>query len=667
MVENTGGERKRKASSDAVEDKFEHPITVGTRASCFLEVRESDSKNLLPCTIVERRNGDGKGSKGWDYYVHLDNSDRRLDQWITGDALFPLAFANVDKDADEENQDTGGKITRHKRRIIETLNPTSQKETGNRVIEELEKAREEKTKVKNIGKIVFGDYEISTWYFSPYPHEYSSLSTLYTCAFCLKYMRLPSTYARHACKCTWKSPPGVEIYYDKHLGSKRGAIKVFEIDGMLSPLYCQNLCLLAKLFLDHKTLCFDVPSFLFYVLTEQNKAGGWELVGFFSKEKGIVATDYNVACILVLPHHQRKGFGSFLIALSYELTKKEGKTGTPERPLSDLGQVSYHSFWTREVLKDLRKRKNLVGIGTKDVASATGILEKDVCVVLKSVGMLRIWKGEHMVSANAKAVEDAIKTLKLEKSLLNPDKLKWRAHPGSMPLRVDDLADGRISGNRSPQDPERSPLTAQSDELGHSSASMAPIASPEKTERPERPTVDSAEDSKRKVAPHRFTHAEIVAMKEFVMEHGVVKVRAPMNSPEGLQRAVYEEFSNKLDIEYSRCKEKIKRMAGDMMVKANANAPKKEHSQSDEGRVKGSGEDSHSKESEQKGKPDENGQDDEPMSPKLGDDSEHPDISEDKEAQAGSGGSSTPEKTEEAAEVKEDTSEVNSNNPTNNS
>lgn len=57
------------------------------------------------------------------------------------------------------------------------------------------------------------------------------------------------------------------------------------MDGMLSPLYCQNLCLLAKLFLDHKTLCFDVPPFLFYVVTEQNKAGGWELVGFFSKEK----------------------------------------------------------------------------------------------------------------------------------------------------------------------------------------------------------------------------------------------------------------------------------------------------------------------------------------------------------------------------------------------
>ncbi len=40
---------------------------------------------------------------------------------------------------------------------------------------------------------------------------------------------------------------------------------------MTSPVgvqvYGQNLCLLAKLFLDHKTLHYDVEPFLFYVLT----------------------------------------------------------------------------------------------------------------------------------------------------------------------------------------------------------------------------------------------------------------------------------------------------------------------------------------------------------------------------------------------------------------
>ena len=37
--------------------------------------------------------------------------------------------------------------------------------------------------------------------------------------------------------------------------------------------YCQNLCYLAKLFLDHKTLYYDVDLFLFYVLCECDSRG----------------------------------------------------------------------------------------------------------------------------------------------------------------------------------------------------------------------------------------------------------------------------------------------------------------------------------------------------------------------------------------------------------
>ena len=50
-------------------------------------------------------------------------------------------------------------------------------------------------------------------------------------------------------------------------------MSVFEVDGYIHKLYCQNLCLLAKLFLDHKTLYFDVEPFMFYVLTEVDKYG----------------------------------------------------------------------------------------------------------------------------------------------------------------------------------------------------------------------------------------------------------------------------------------------------------------------------------------------------------------------------------------------------------
>ena len=52
---------------------------------------------------------------------------------------------------------------------------------------------------------------------------------------------------------------------------------------------------------------------------------------------------------MTLPPHQRKGYGHFMIEFSYELSKIEKKVGSPEKPLSDLGHISYHSFWKEGV------------------------------------------------------------------------------------------------------------------------------------------------------------------------------------------------------------------------------------------------------------------------------------------------------------------------------
>ena len=52
-----------------------------------------------------------------------------------------------------------------------------------------------------------------------------------------------------------------------------GTVAWLQVDGAKSKLYCQNLCLLSKLFLDHKTLYYDVEPFLFYILCEHDATG----------------------------------------------------------------------------------------------------------------------------------------------------------------------------------------------------------------------------------------------------------------------------------------------------------------------------------------------------------------------------------------------------------
>lgn len=133
------------------------------------------------------------------------------------------------------------------------------------------------TRMKNVNLIELGKYRIKPWYFSPYPAELCTLDCIYICEFCLNYRKSRICLERHLSKCNLRNPPGNEIY-------RKNTISFFEIDGRKNKNYAQNLCLLAKLFLDHKTLYYDTDPFLFYVMAEYDNRG-FHLVGYFSKGK----------------------------------------------------------------------------------------------------------------------------------------------------------------------------------------------------------------------------------------------------------------------------------------------------------------------------------------------------------------------------------------------
>jgi histone acetyltransferase HTATIP len=119
---------------------------------------------------------------------------------------------------------------------------------------------------------------------------------------------------------------------------------LYEMDGETNKLYAQNLCLFAKLFLDTKSVFYDVTTFLYYLLVAHHPAPGipstdlggegagaqGQGVGFFSKEK-MSWDNNNLACILIFPPWQKQGLGQILMGASYEISKREGRLGGPEK------------------------------------------------------------------------------------------------------------------------------------------------------------------------------------------------------------------------------------------------------------------------------------------------------------------------------------------------
>ncbi|KAI1790468.1 acyl-CoA N-acyltransferase [Ganoderma leucocontextum] len=447
---------------------------------------------------------------GGEVYVHYVNTDKRLDEWVAERDVRPAGAHEADGAASSgasrkrkrgsasASGNGEGSMSRRGSPSSRTgrdsrlgsgsgsAQPEMQNADAGRasasVITEEEydiEHHKQITAKRNFDKVIFGRWEIKTWYFSPYPltesetddtgtpsshtphsagripgvarssirshgrtsdllagglgrsHGIGQNSALWVCDRCFKYMADGLSWESHIKKCTRKSPPGRKVY-------QRGAHIIWEVDGAKEKLYCQNLSLFGKLFIDIKTLFFDCDNFFFYILTDADSQRD-HVLGFFSKviidtaavlpssaaddplllcpQEKVSYDDYNLACIVVLPPYQKKGYGMLLIEFSassavcllapsphrrrrrvcvfvlpleltfsalasralrcspvparapgYELSRRAGKIGTPERPLSDLGLRSYLTYWISTLIRFFRR---LLSVLPPDTAQIT--------------------------------------------------------------------------------------------------------------------------------------------------------------------------------------------------------------------------------------------------------------------------------------------------------
>ena len=89
-----------------------------------------------------------------------------------------------------------------------------------------------------------------------------------------------------------------------------------------------------------------------------------------------------------MPSRCRSPLPSRRARAAYELSRKERRVGSPEKPLSDLGQLSYRAYWTWVLFGVLRRFQG-PELSIMDLVRITSIKPEDVMATLQYHGLIK--------------------------------------------------------------------------------------------------------------------------------------------------------------------------------------------------------------------------------------------------------------------------------------
>lgn len=109
----------------------------------------------------------------------------------------------------------------------------------------------------------------------------------------------------------------------------------------------------------------------------------------------------------------------------YVLSKIEGKSGTPEKPLSDLGLLSYRSYWSHAIVETIVKHNESKtgnqrpSLSVNDIVERTAIKKDDVSSTLNQLNLVQYFQGQYIITLNDETLKVMLNSIVINRKKFN--------------------------------------------------------------------------------------------------------------------------------------------------------------------------------------------------------------------------------------------------------